>query len=312
MMLVLLALPLIVSLLVRAARGRDHLQRDPRVTAWCLTVSAVALAASTTAALALLAWPLFARLSLVARVGSWSTGAVSQEVPIPLAVSCLAILILAVVLFRAVRSANKTVAEIITLRRTHRDLLVTRADRVVVADDPTPAAVALPGLRRTGGRMVISTGLLAVLGDDECEAALAHERSHLAHRHHLFAIAVETATALNPMLAPMAARARFALERWADEDAARATDPAVTATALARAALGRIDRTRHMALSSGLKLQIAALRVTDRVAALLDDRPSRRVVPVAVLAASGAALAAVLWAAHDMEHAFEALQALTR
>jgi hypothetical protein len=255
---------------------------------------------------------LIARVSLVARAGSWHAGAVGLEVPIPLAVSCLALVVLAGAGVRVVRSVYNTVTQIVRLRGTHRDLLVTGADQVVIADDPTPAAVALPGLRRTGGRTVISTGLLELLDDDECRAVLAHERSHLAHSHHLFAIALDAAVALNPLLAPMAARARFALERWADDDAARETAPEVAATAIARAALGRIDRTRTVRFAGAMTLHVASLGVSDRVAALLDDRPARRAVPAAVVIVTMVALAAVLWAAHDMEHAFEVLQALAR
>jgi hypothetical protein len=110
----------------------------------------------------------------------------------------------------------------------------------------------------------------------------------------------------------MAMRARSSLERWADEDEARGTGPAVAATAIAMTALARIDGAREAAGHGGMALQVAALRVSDRVAALLEDRPTQRAVPAAVIVVAAVALAAVLWAAHDMEHAFEVLQALAR
>ena len=53
--------------------------------------------------------------------------------------------------------------------------------RVVVSNDPTVNAVALPG-----GKIVVFTGLLDILdSDEEIVFVLAHELGHFAHRDHI-------------------------------------------------------------------------------------------------------------------------------
>ena len=60
--------------------------------------------------------------------------------------------------------------------------LVARASGyggTVVLDHPTPAACCLGGRHR---RVVVTSGALAALDEDQLDAVLAHERSHLAGR----------------------------------------------------------------------------------------------------------------------------------
>lgn len=52
-----------------------------------------------------------------------------------------------------------------------------RTPRVVVAETPVPNCLALSGYR--SGTVVLSTGLLAILSEEELEAVLAHELAHL-------------------------------------------------------------------------------------------------------------------------------------
>lgn len=74
-------------------------------------------------------------------------------------------------------------------RRRHRsrlDLLSFPSDGTpgtLVISHPVPVAYCLPG----GGRSVtvLSDGLLDMLSADELNAVMAHERAHLAQRHHL-------------------------------------------------------------------------------------------------------------------------------
>lgn len=75
---------------------------------------------------------------------------------------------------------------------------------VVVLPGPAIEAYALPGWP---GRIVVSGRLLSALDDDGRTALLAHERAHLAARHHLFAAAAHLAAAANPLLLPLAAAA---------------------------------------------------------------------------------------------------------
>ncbi|WP_052713548.1 M56 family metallopeptidase [Streptomyces katrae] len=76
-------------------------------------------------------------------------------------------------------------------RTRHAELLrlVGRYDRrlgVTVLEDPRPAVYCLPGRSR---RVVVSTGALEVLSEQELAAALAHERAHIGGRHHLMVAA---------------------------------------------------------------------------------------------------------------------------
>ncbi|MGI8778030.1 MAG: BlaI/MecI/CopY family transcriptional regulator [Acidimicrobiales bacterium] len=74
----------------------------------------------------------------------------------------------------------------------------------------------------------------------------AYEHAHLVHAHRLFVIVAPLAAALDPLVWLCRGAVGFALERWADEDAASAsrTSRCVTARALARAALAKLSRSR--------------------------------------------------------------------
>jgi Zn-dependent protease with chaperone function len=92
-------------------------------------------------------------------------------------------------------------------------------------------------------RIVISAGALAVLDDDELAAGLAHEKGHIARRHHLLLTYAECCRAVARML-PGTRRAvsefRFQLERDADEWALRRDhDPRALASAICKAATTR-------------------------------------------------------------------------
>lgn len=110
----------------------------------------------------------------------------------------------------------------------------TAGDLVVLAAEQ-PLAFALPG---RDGRIVVSSAMLRRL--DNCGRAvlLAHERVHLVHRHDRFRAAMAVAAAVNPLLWIVDGRVGFALERWADEEAARKLgDRRLVATTLIAAAL---------------------------------------------------------------------------
>ncbi|MFE2177043.1 M48 family metalloprotease, partial [Kitasatospora sp. NPDC059462] len=136
-------------------------------------------------------------------------------------------------------------------QRARRRLTTPPATELTVLPDERADAFALPGRpRRPGrpaepGRIVVTTGMLRALDARERAALLAHERTHLTARHHLFlALAAHAATA-HPALRALRAPLGYHLERWADEAAAaRVGDRAVTARAVGRAALaaGRSPR----------------------------------------------------------------------
>ncbi len=94
-------------------------------------------------------------------------------------------------------------------------------DAPFVLDATQPAAYCLPGRPPT---IVVTTGALAVLEPGQLTAVLAHERAHLAGRHHLLLAVTRSLAAVAPFV-PLFARgadqvARLA-EMRADDAAAR-------------------------------------------------------------------------------------------
>ena len=83
---------------------------------------------------------------------------------------------------------------------------------LVVVDTDDLDAFTTPQRR---GRIVVTTGLLRALDPAERRVVLAHEASHLEHRHPWWVLAAELAAAVNPLLGPTARTAAHAVERWA-------------------------------------------------------------------------------------------------
>jgi hypothetical protein len=158
-------------------------------------------------------------------------------------------------------------------RRAHRALAGLPGTSVAVLPDDVPYAYALPGGPRD--RVVVTTALLDRLRPAERRALFAHERAHLAARHHRFLLAVRLAALANPFLRPLRTAVACATERWADEEAARTVgDRRAVATAIGRAAL--VSRGTPVATLAGLA---APGPVPRRVAALLGPAPATRTWP---------------------------------
>ena len=103
---------------------------------------------------------------------------------------------------------------------------------VIVLDEDAPAAYCMPCGRY---RVVVSAGALAVLGTEQLQAVLAHERAHLRCRHHLMlAVAAALARAFPgvPLLAQAGPQLGVLAEMAADDAAARRHDPDHLAAAL--------------------------------------------------------------------------------
>ncbi len=129
---------------------------------------------------------------------------------------------------------------------------------VITSDEPL--AYTLPG---RPGQVVVSTGMLRSLDVKQRQVLIAHERSHLRRHHHRYVRITELAVAAIPILAPLNARLRFAIERWADEDAAdEIGDRALVAAAIAQAALASQSRAQ-------LGLAMADAGVVERVQIML-------------------------------------------
>ncbi len=173
------------------------------------------------------------------------------------------------------------------LTRRHLRSPLTPVQGLRVVDDDRPDAYAVGG---TAGHIVVTTGMLDLLGPTERTVLLAHERSHLRHRHHRYLTIARVVAAAAPPLGFLTRRLCLAIERWADEDAAREAggDRRLVARTILRAALARTDYDGRAVLGLG------SLGVRARVDALLRPAPDRSLGPMAVLVAALGAVALVL------------------
>jgi Zn-dependent protease with chaperone function len=138
----------------------------------------------------------------------------------------------------------------------------------VVLDAARPAAYCVPG---RPAAIVLTSGALAVLDPRQLTAVLAHERAHLAGRHHLLIVLTRGLAAAFPGV-PLftqgpAEVARLA-EMCADDTAARLSSRPTLVTAL-------------LAMGTGAAVPAAALAaatcaVTARVQRLLEPAPPAR------------------------------------
>ncbi|MDT0266679.1 M56 family metallopeptidase [Streptomyces sp. DSM 44915] len=148
---------------------------------------------------------------------------------------------------------------------------------VAVLPDATPYAYTAPGHRAGRARIVVSTAMLDSLSSPERRALFAHERAHLAGRHHRFLLLTQLAACAHPLLRPLRRAVAYSVERWADETAARAVgDRVLMARAVGRAAL-----VSGPAPALPLAGVAAPGPVPRRVAALLAPAPPARGWPPA-------------------------------
>ncbi|WNI20931.1 M56 family metallopeptidase [Streptomyces sp. ITFR-16] len=203
----------------------------PREASWALTGAAVLLAGGTVAALiGLFHVPFLAsleRVPLPRVLEVWPAA-------VPFACAAGAVLLAQLVLLIRRRLQHWSLIRRAWLAAAggtgEGDLLVVPGAGV--------DAFALPGHRGRLGRVVVTSGMVRALKAREREVLLAHERAHLAGRHHLLSAVADLASVIHPALRGVRESLAFHLERWADEAAATAVgDRRVAAAALARAAL---------------------------------------------------------------------------
>jgi Zn-dependent protease with chaperone function len=136
----------------------------------------------------------------------------------------------------------------------------------VVLDAPQPAAYCVPG---RPAAIVLTSGALAVLGPAQLGAVLAHERAHLAGRHHLL-ISLTRGLAASfpgvPVFTRGPAEVTRLAEMCADDAAARRTGRPALVAALLAMATGTAVPAAALAATGG--------PVSARVHRLLD--PPRR------------------------------------
>lgn len=306
-------LPLIVPLLAAAAARPLAERLPPRTAAWVLTGAAVALAAASSAVLGLLAMAAAFRIPLVDAAGGMSLGVVSRSDPASLPLGVVAAAALAAAALAALRAGWRRAGALTAAHRQARGL--PGSEQVVVVPDEAADAYTVPG---RPGRIVITSGMLGALSDDERQVLLAHEQAHAAGSHYLFTAAARLAAAANPLLRPVAVAVGYSVERWADERAASAAgNRPLAARTIAKAALAAAatpsSRTPTGATLAAVPGTLSARHagpVPRRVEALLRPPPRRGVVlaalAVALVAVSGLA---VLDAALDLHLLVEVAQA---
>ncbi|AUG80205.1 Putative peptidase M56 family protein [Kitasatospora sp. MMS16-BH015] len=302
-----LLVPLLLPFLAAPLARRLAEQLAPRTAALLLAATATTLAAASTTVLALAVGGGLLRLPLVLALGHLSPHWL-PDTPLRAAAAGLALTATAAL---AVRTARHQLAD---LRRARSSVGHAPADLgLTVLQDDRADAFALPGGPRHPGRVVVTTGMLRALDGPERAALLAHERAHLAGRHHLFLAAAEYAAALHPALRQLRAPLGYHLERWADENAARTTgDRATTARAVGRAALAaaRAPRPDRPRLAPAAHTGPVPRRVAALLAPAPRPRPSRgrTTATLALAACLALTTAATLDATTDLHHTVEAAQ----
>ncbi|MFH8470289.1 M56 family metallopeptidase [Streptomyces sp. NPDC017991] len=260
-----LVLPLTAWPIARLAEQRLH----PRTATRLLSGLAVVMAVCSTVCLGLMVVGT-AQLPGNPLPDGWSDPEVREAVPYDEIAGKLAIPALLAVLLVCGRTLWRHGR---LRRRAHLALADLPGTEVAVLPDEVPYAYALPGGRRD--RVVVTTALLSCLEPAERRALFAHERAHLAARHHRFLLAAQLAARANPFLRPLSTAVSYTAERWADEEAAQAVGSRrAVASAIGKAAL--VSRGTPVPVLAGLA---APGPVPRRVAALLGPAPVPRTWP---------------------------------
>ncbi|MEU7427951.1 M56 family metallopeptidase [Streptomyces sp. NPDC040750] len=274
LLLVPLALPWLLPPLARRAIARVH----PEAALWAIAGSAAVLAIGVVACLGILLLPMALAIPPLAALAHLVEPLRAGPRLLVLGVSVLAAGTLTVTCATVARRVWSELRRLSAARGEVAHL--PHAGGLCVLDDPRPDAYALPGGLRGKDRIVVTTGMLRALDARERETLLAHERAHLAGRHHLFLAAAQLAGWCHPALAAVVPQVSFAAERAADEAAARATgDRKLTARAVGRAALAATRGPgpgRLPLVAAG----VGTGPVPARVKAMLAQAPVRRVAPV--------------------------------
>jgi Zn-dependent protease with chaperone function len=177
-------------------------------------------------------------------------------------------------------------------RRRHRALLelvvqpATSPDTRLL-EHPAPVAFCIPGARPL---LVLSSGMVAELDDDQLAAVVAHERAHLKERHHLLLLPFVAWKAALPVL-PAAERAyaavRELVEMRADDVALRSLSGATPRRTLARAIVAAAGGGGGAGVPDGA-LAVTGAGVRARVRRLLEPpRPLPAVARWSALSAAG-------------------------
>lgn len=160
-------------------------------------------------------------------------------------------------------------------RRRHRELLELVVQPSAGLPDtrllehPAPVAFCIPGARPL---LVLSSGMVAELDEDQLAAVVAHERAHLAEHHHLLLLPFVAWEAALPVL-PAAGRAHAAVrelvEMRADDLALASLSGAAPRRALAQAIVAAAGGAGGAGVPSGA-LAVSGSATAARVVRLLE------------------------------------------
>jgi hypothetical protein len=206
----------------------------PRLAAWTLSIASIAVAVAAIVLLSSIALAWVGHMT----PGDWLAicGGSASRNHISTLVGVGAFMLTLVLVIRASHTATRFFTAWTRGSSGEIEILSTR--HVVAHARPNRG-----GPNR--GTIVLSEGVISLLEPQELSAVIAHERSHLQHRHHRFVFCVNVAASLMPLLSPTRRALRFATERWADEDAAVAVGSRnVVAQAVARTALAEVREYR--------------------------------------------------------------------
>jgi Zn-dependent protease with chaperone function len=221
------------SLLVAATGPMLGRRLPPAAGTRLLVVASVLVAGCSVFVLGVMAFTWIGQLPLIATYGEWSAADLRSADPIPIEAAVTSVVLLLPAAAWWLIVATGRCRALVATHRSGRHL--TAAGTLVVVQEQRPDAFTTP---QPAGRIVVTTGLLRALTHDERRVVLAHETSHLLHRHTWWLLTADLAAAANPLLRPTARATARCVERWADEDAATTIgDRRATARALARTAL---------------------------------------------------------------------------
>lgn len=276
------------------------LRRAAPSTATALWLSALGLRALVMLLLSFIAAVALPSTELFAAASRWCWHLVLPLLPSHLPVdghrvghAALALPGLGVVCAAGASAVGLTRATRLLRTALRRASLGTGPDGTVLVGGPE-VTLAAAGLARP--RVVVSTGALLALDEEELAAGLDHERGHIARRHRYVRLVAELCFAVG-RLVPLARRALLELELHLERDAdrwalGRRHNPVALASAICKAAGARHLSTPGFAsLSGGNGLD---LRLGELLEAGERSEPKRHEGKVALGAAAAAAAVATL------------------
>jgi hypothetical protein len=247
-----LFLPLVAAAFVAVLATGLHKTLPPKVATRMVFASMLVVAAAALPSIWVVGISYLAHAPLIGKSFRWCAMAfgLHHEIPAILALPALGVTI------------HGGLGAVAVLRRD-RQFRTHSSGPIEYVESSEAFAATIPG---KGGRIVVSTGLVELVDDQEFDIVIAHERAHAQNRHDRYLLWARLVSAALPLMRPVTRRLHFVLERWADESAAaRCGDRALVATTLAKVALN--EPVGAPAALAGLGF--TGLGVVGRVEALL-------------------------------------------